>query len=726
MADKNFRNKIETLIKKMTLEEKVAQLCCVPAHQLIDSGRFSEKKAKELLSNGIGLSRIAHTGLAAEQAAEMANSIQKFLHENTRLKIPAIIHEEALAGFCAKRATAYPQPIGLASTFEPELVRRMAINIKKEMRSVGAHHALSPVLDVFRDPRWGRAEETYGEDHYLVSLMAVAYVKGLQGNDLKNGIIATAKHFAGHSFSEGGRNHAPVHIGVRELKEVFLYPFEKVVKEADIQCIMNAYHEIDGIPCASSRELLTGILREDWGFEGFIVSDYSSIDLLMTQHHTAADKKEAAKQALEAGLDVECFTISCYGKPLIDAVREGLVSEETVNTAAGRVLRAKYLLGLFEKVYVKPEDSVKILDCREHRALSLEIAKKSIVLLKNDADLLPLAKNIKSIAVIGPNAASEECLLGCYSYKANHKATIPVTTVLQGIKNKVSDTTTVRYAKGCDFREISKDGFPEAVEAAKKSDIVVLVLGGRSGLPDATSGEWADKAHTNLTGVQEELAKAVYNTGTPVVLVLVNGRPLSIEWMSENIRAIIEAWIPGEEGGTALADILFGDYNPAGRLPVSIPRTVGQVPVNYNRKPTSFNPYVLTKVTPLFPFGHGLSYTRFEYSNISISPQQVRKNGELEIKFTVKNTGKYDGDEVVQLYVHDIVASIPRPVKELKRFQRVNIKKGGKKQIVFKLPVKELAFYNKDFALEVESGTFDLMIGASSEDIRIKTTFDVL
>jgi len=725
-------DRVQDLIQLMTLEEKVAQLGSIPATELLEDGKFSIEKARRLLKDGIGqITRVAGSwGLEIEpkEAAEIANSIQRFLLEETSLKVPAIIHEECLSGFMAKRATTFPQAIGLASTWNPGIIQNITSVIRKQMRATGAHQGLSPVLDVTRDPRWGRTEETLGEDPYLVACMGTAYIRGLQGDDLRSGIIATPKHFAAHGFSEGGRNCASVHVPPREFREVFLFPFEAAIKVAKAGSLMNAYHEIDGIPCAASRELLTGILREEWGFNGFVVSDYGSIKMLQTFHYVAADEKEAAIQALEAGIDIELPEVMCYGKPLIQAVKEGLVSEATLNEAISRVLRSKFLLGIFESPYVEEENASKVLDTAEHRALALQAARESIVLLKNDG-ILPLSKEVGSIAVVGPNADNTRNLLGDYSYTAHlscERDAVPVVSILAGIKGKVSSETEVYYAKGCDITGTSTEGFKETVEAAAKSDAVVAVVGEKSGLsPSDVSGEGRDRTSLKLPGVQEELVKALCKTGKPVILVLVNGRPLNLGWIVENCPAVVEAWLPGEEGGNAVADVLFGDYDPGGRLPVSFPFEVGQVPLHYNRRPSSFRDYVFMKSKPLFPFGHGLSYTKFEYIALSITPEKVGPTGMVTISFEVKNVGDRVGDEVVQLYMHDVVASVSRPVKELKGFKRIRLEPEEKKTVKFRLSMDQLAFYDRHMRLVVEPGTFEVMVGSSSEDIRLRGSFEV-
>lgn len=499
-----------------------------------------------------------------------------------------------------------------------------------------------------RDPRWGRCEETLGEDPYLTAVIATAFIKGLQGGgpgegmDLKAVIAATAKHFAGHGFSEGGRNWAPVYLGPRELRDVFLLPFEAVVREAGVKAIMNAYHDIDGVPCAANRELLTGILREEWGFDGIVVSDYFSVDMLRTHHYTAVDKKEAARQAIEAGIDIEFPHVNCYGQPLLEAVRDGAVPEAILDEAVSRILHLKLELGLFERVYVEPGRASTLIETEENRKLARELGRKSIVLLKNEGNILPLKKDIKSIAVIGPNAANKRNILGDYSYIAisnvqhdfENLAGIKLVSILEGIKNKVSSKTEVKYALGCDILNTSTEGISEAVETARNADAAVVVVGDQVGMfCDGTSGENIDRADISLYGAQEELVRAVYETGTPVIVVLVNGKPPALKQIAEKIPAVVEAWNPGEEGGNAVADVLFGDCNPGGKLPVSLLNMVGQVPLNYSLKPISCKDYLDESMKPAFPFGHGLSYTQFTYCSLDISPLKTNPGGEVSISF---------------------------------------------------------------------------------------------
>ncbi|MEM2739288.1 MAG: glycoside hydrolase family 3 N-terminal domain-containing protein [Candidatus Bathyarchaeia archaeon] len=716
----------------MTLEEKIAQLSSIEVSKLLDGRRFSVDKARELIRYGIGqITRVSGSriGLTPREAAEVANAIQKFLREETKLGIPAIVHEECLAGFMAVNATSFPQAINLASTWNPQLVERVAEAIRIQMRAVGAHQGLAPVLDIARDPRWGRTEETYGEDPYLVACIGVAYIRGLQGSDLRYGVVATPKHFVAHGIPEGGRNCAPVHVSPRELREIFMFPFEAAIEEAGSLSLMNAYHDIDGIPCAASRELLTDILRGEWGFQGYVVSDYGAIRMLKTFHLVALDEKDAAIQALEAGIDIELPDRLCYGEPLLQAVHEGLVSEELIDVAVSRILRVKILLGLFEDPYVDAERAPSLFDTEENRMLALQAARESIILLKNDG-VLPIPSSVKSIAVVGPNAASTRCLLGDYSYTVHTRMAVDavrVVSVLEGLKNRAPFSCSIGYAMGCDVSSESTEGFDEAVALAEKSDIVVAVLGEVSGLfGSGLSGEGNDRVSLRLPGVQEELVEALHRTGKPLVLVLVNGRPLILDRIVDKCQAIIEAWFPGEEGGNALADVIFGYYNPAGRLPISIPKETGQIPVYYSRRPSSFRGYVSMDAKPLYPFGYGLSYTRFDYMGLDISPSRIQPNGYIEVKFDVKNIGTRPGDEVVQLYVYKEVSSVARPTRELKGFKRIPIGVDETKKVRFKLWAEQLAFHDRCMKLTVEPGVYTVMVGGSSEDIRLTGRFEII
>ena len=736
-----LEERVSDLLSRMTLEEKLAQLGGVWVFELLDGTTFSEERAKPLLGHGIGqITRLGGaTSLEPAASAQLANRIQTFLVEHTRLGIPAMVHEECCSGYLARGATCFPQIIGLASTWEPELAQQMTSVIRTQMRAAGGHQGLAPVLDVARDPRWGRTEETFGEDPYLISRMGVAYVRGLQGEDLSRGVVATGKHFVGYSMSEGGLNCAPVHLGTRELREVFLAPFEAAIREAKLASIMNAYHELDGFPCGGSRELLTEILRDQLGFDGIVVSDYFAVRQLFDFHQVARDQGAAAAMALEAGIDVELPNVECYGQPLLQAVRSGAVSESLVDQAVVRVLRIKFLLGLFENPYVDVERVAGIFDTSEQRALAREIARQSIVLLKNEGDLLPLRKDVSSIAVIGPNGDSIRNLLGDYVYPAhvelmmgaNPDLYVPMISVLAGIQGVVSPQTQVTYAQGCGVTDESRAGFAEAVEIASQAAVAVVVVGDKSGLtPDCTSGETRDRADLGLPGVQEKLVRAIHATGTPVVVILVNGRPLSIPWIAEHVPAIVEAWLPGEEGGAAVAEVLFGDANPGGKLPITFPRSVGQVPIFYGHRPSGgrsnwYGDYVELSVSPLFPFGHGLSYTHFEFENLRIQPQQVPAEGEVEISVDVRNAGERSGAEVVQLYTHTPSSHVTRPVKELKGFKRVRLAAGEKRTVTFTLALGQLGFYDRSMRFVVEPGTVEVMVGSSSDDVRLTGKFEI-
>ncbi len=753
-----IEKRVKDLISRMTVDEKVAQLRSYYAYEVMEHGDVSTEKMRKLAGNSIGqITRIGGTSnMPPESSVKIANGIQNFLKENTRLGIPAIVHEEALCGYTAKNATIFPQIIGDASTWEPELIEAMSQVVQRQMRAVGAHQALSPVLDVARDPRWGRTEETYGEDPYLISRMGVAYVKGLQGESLKTGIIATGKHFLGYSLSQGGRNWGPSFIPPRELLEIFAKPFEAAIHEANIGSIMNAYQEIDGIPIGVSYEILTELLRNKLNFKRVVVSDYGTILTASLLHRIAPNAHEAAIRAFNAGLEVELPTTIGYGRKFVKAVTEGRVGEDKLNQTVSRILTEKFELGLFEDPYVDedPQKIKNIYNDPSTKELARKIALKSIVLLKNESDLLPIDKNIKSIAVIGPNADSVRNLLGDYSYVGQFEATVnnptgienidaekkallmklledpeeftrnscDIISILEGIKIKVSETSEVNYAKGCEILGSDKSGFDEAIDIAKKSDIALLIVGGKSGLIDGyTSGESRDRSSLNLTGVQEDLIRSIHATGTPIVLVLINGRPLSITWEKENIPAILEAWVPGQEGGAAVADVLFGDYNPGGKLPISFPRSVGQIPIYHNHKPTSnlavwaWN-YVEENTTPLFPFGYGLSYTQFEYSNLNIDKPIVDSRDQVKISFEVKNIGKVHGEEVVQLYLHDLEALVTRPVEELFGFKRIALDPGEKAEIIFTISMKQLGFYNEKMEFIVEPGNIEVFIGSISSN----------
>lgn len=751
-TSRSVEERIEYLLEQMTLEEKIAQLGSTWIYQLLDNQEFSTEKAAALFANGAGqITRLGGaSNLRPKQLAGLANQIQKYLIENTRLGIPAVIHEECCSGYMTRGATVFPQAIGVASTWEPELVEAMADVIRQQMRSVGAHHALAPVLDIARDARWGRVEETFGEDPYLTATLGTAYIKGIQGQSFANGVVATGKHFVGYSMSEGGMNWAPVHLNWRELRDTYLFPFEAAIREAKLGSIMNAYHEIDGVPCGISQELLTNILRDEWGFDGTVVSDYFTVDTLKNYHHIAESKGDAAALALEAGLDVELPSTDCYGEPLREAVEAGKVPIALIDRSVRRVLAQKFALGVFEKPYVDA-DAVTF-DTPEDRQLAREIAQKSLVLLKNEGNLLPLSADLKSIAVIGPNADSVRNLFGDYAYPAHietliearrqgtmfnqplpddiledSESFIPAISVLAALQAKAGATVDIRYAQGCEVQSDSTDGFAAAVEAAQGADVAILVVGDKAGLTnECTSGEARDRAELTLPGVQRELVRAIYETGTPVVLVLVNGRPVSLEWIAEDVPAILECWFPSEEGANAIADALFGDINPGGKLPISFPRTSGQIPVFYGHRPSGGRShwkgaYVETSNLPLYPFGFGLSYTQFGFSNLRLE----QTSDAFTVQVDVTNTGTRAGDEVVQVYTHQNARGITRPVKELRAFKRVTLAPQETQTVRVQIPVNQLGFYDQENRFVVEPGTVEVMVGNSSQDIHCTGTVEI-
>jgi beta-glucosidase len=744
---RSLRERLEALLALMTREEKVAQLGSAWVFQLAEGGQLAPGPAAAVLGNGIGhITRISGaSSLRPEETAQLANAIQRYLVEETRLGIPAIVHEEICSGLMARDATVFPQAIGLASTWEPELARSLAAAISSQMRAVGAHHGLAPVLDVCRDPRWGRTEETLGEDPYLVARMGVAFVLGLQGESLGEGVIATAKHFVGYGASDGGMNWAPAGIPPRELREVYLHPFEAAVRVGGVGSVMNAYNEVDGVVCTADRELLTTLLREEWAFDGYVVSDYFSIRQLESYHRLAEDGREAAAMALNAGLDLELPSTDCYGRPLLDALEAGFVSESTVDDAVRRVLAAKFELGLFDDPYVDATRAADAVGTPSHRTLARRIARKSIVLLKNDG-ILPLAPGQASIAVIGPNADTARNLFGDYCYPAHVESLREVLAsggsplsssfatltevdeaeargrpILEAMRERFG--SLVSFARGCDVEGPSRAGFEEAVELAARSDVAVLVMGDKAGLgADCTSGEFRDRASLDLPGVQEELIRAVVATGTPVVLVLVTGRPSGSAWAHEHCAAVVEAWFPGEEGGAAVAEVLAGEVNPGGKLPLSFPRSVGQIPVFYAHKLSGgrsqpVGDYIDLSASPLYPFGHGLSYTTFELSAARIREQVVGASGELVVDVVAANTGDRAGDEVVQLYVRDPRASVTRPVLELKSFARLALAPAESRTVTFRVPVAQLGFYDRELAYVVEPGVIEVFVGRSSDDL---------
>jgi beta-glucosidase len=729
--------RVADLLSRMTLEEKVAQLTCLwggrpeagpPGDFKTDRGEFSPAKAAEVMKYGIGQIARQREQKDPREGAKFANAVQKWLLENTRLGIPAILHDEILHGHMAKGSTSFPQPIALATTWDPEFISKVFTAGALETRARGSHQVLGPNLDLARDARWGRTEETYGEDPYLTSRMAVSIVKALQGPGPGidgNHVIATAKHFTAHGQPESGTNIGPVNFSERALREYFLPSFKAAVTEAGIMSVMPSYNEIDGVPSHANKWLLQKLLREEWGFQGHVVSDYYAIPQMVELHHSASDKATTAKLAIEAGVDTELPDPDAY-PTLLQLVKEGRVSEATVNQAVARNLRAKFLLGLFENPYVDVERAVRVTNSSEHRALAAEAARRSITLLKNENNLLPLNLSaLKSIAVIGPNAAQVH--LGGYSDAPGRGV-----SVLQGIKDKVADKVKVEYAEGCKITKEGGDWFAdraqlsdpaedqklitEAVAVAKTADVALLVLGGNE---DTNKEGWADnhlgdRDSLDLVGRQNDLVKAILETGKPTIVLLINSGPLSINYIAEKVPAILEGFYLGQETGVGVADVLFGDYNPAGKLTISFPRSVGQLPLYYNRKPTARRGYLFADKEPLFPFGFGLSYTTFAYSDLKINPATIGPTENANVSVTVTNTGKRAGDEIVQLYIRDLVSSVTRPIMELKDFKRISLAPGESKTVQFVITPDKLSFLDLNMKKVVEPGAFNIMVGTSS------------
>ncbi len=737
----SISDRVADLLARMTLEEKIGQMLCIwderAAMMFDEDGTPNFAKMKSHLGNGIGqIARISDIqgGLGPREMAELSNRLQSFFIEETRLGIPVIFHEECLHGLAARDATSYPQPIGLAATFNPALIENIYTAIAEDTRLRGAHQALTPVLDVARDARWGRVEETFGEDPYLVSQMAIAAVKGFQGDGSYQGqprVLATLKHFAAHGAPESGTNCGPVNVSERELRDVFLQPFKTVIEKSQPASIMASYNEIDGIPSHANQWLLRTVLRDEWGFAGFIVSDYFAITELFhkeetVSHRVARDKREAARLALKAGVNIELPDPSSYPH-LSELVRSGEVQESEIDALVAVMLGYKFKLGLFDSPYVDPDKIDNEKKLAEDRPLALQAAEETITLLKNDDDLLPLsAEKIQTLAVIGPNA--DRVLLGGYSGIPKY-----YTSVLAGIKKKVGEKIKVHYSEGCKITvggswnddevifsdpEADRQSIKAAVAVAEKADVVILALGGN----EQTSREAWGKAHMGdrpslaLIGRQNELVAAICATGKPVVILLFNGRPLAINAIAADVPAILECWYLGQETGDAVANVLFGDANPSGKLPISFPRSAGHIPCFYNHKPSARRGYLQDDVRPLYPFGFGLSYTTFEMSNLRLEETRISSTATTEAFIDLENTGTRSGQAVVQLYIRDMVSSVTRPVKELKGFRKVLLQPGEKITVALSIGPEELAFTNIDKEYIVEAGDFEIMVGSSSRD----------
>jgi beta-glucosidase len=752
-------DRADDLLERMSIDEKLAQLGAVRFPDLIQDGHFDREIALRVIPHGIGqVTRIgATTGLEPEQSAELVNEIQRAVVEGTRLGIPVVVHEESLAGYCARGATVFPQALGLACSWDPALIEEVAGAVRRQLLAVGARHSLAPVLDIARDPRWGRLEETYGEDPVLVGTLGAAYVRGLQTGDLSGGVLATGKHFLAHGLSEGGRNHGPVQVGQRELREVYAEPFAAAIREAGLATVMSSYSCVDGLPGSGSAELLTDLLRGELGFDGMVVADYFAVALLAGYHRVAADRAEAAIRAITAGLDLELPALDCFGEPLKAALAAGRVPASAVDAAVRRVLISKLRLGLFESPCVDPRGVRAVFEDPANVSLARAAATKAIVLLTNDG-VLPLSGSIRKLAVIGPAADDRRLLQGDYHYPAHQDVLLdPASTVagepeptvgfsglmqlpsgngafqpgpyytdhvtpLRGLRDVLGPTSAIVHERGCDLTGADRSGFAAAVVAAAAADVAVVVLGGRSGLDrESTVGEARDATDLRLTGLQEELAVAVAATGTPTVVVVMSGRAHVLTGVVDAASALVAAWPLGEQGGNALADVLTGRVEPGGRLPLSLPRAPGQIPIYHSQRSGGarsmfYDDYTDCSHTPLFCFGHGLGYTTFDQSELTVTATDTLSP--MSVQLTVTNTGARAGEEVVQLYVSDLVASVARPELSLIGFVRVALGAGQRRRVRFDVHPSRLAFYDEAMRFVVEPGQFRFSVGASAGDLR--------
>lgn len=699
----NIEQRINLLLQKMTLAEKLGQL------QQLDgegNGNFRPEHV-ELVRKGLLGSTLNVRGAAK------TNELQRIAVNESRLKIPMIFGFDVIHGY----RTVFPIPLGEAASWDPVGVERAAAIAASEARAAGVHWTFAPMVDIARDPRWGRVSEGSGEDPYLGAAMARARVRGFQGDDYSasDKVVAAAKHWVAYGAAEAGRDYNTTDVSERNLREIYFPPFKAAV-DAGVGTLMSAFNDLNGVPASANPYTLTQVLRGEWKFDGFVVSDYTSVEELIN-HGLVSNGKDAAREALNAGVDMEMVS-RLYNKHGSELLKERQVSLNTIDEAVRRILRIKFRLGLFDKPYADEARERSAIFSSGNVAAARELGARSIVLLKNDKQLLPLAKSLKAIAVIGPLADSQKDVIG--SWTGDGKAEDAV-TLLQAIKAKLPQAK-VNYAKGCDVDCPEAVGLEEAINAARESDVAIIVVGESAEM----SGEAASRSSLDVPGRQMDLVKAIQASGKPVVVVLMNGRPLTINWVAENVPAILETWFAGSQAGNAIADVLFGDVNPGGKLPITFPRTVGQVPIYYNHMNTGRPPdekskwtskYLDVPWTPLFPFGYGLSYTQFKITNLQLSAHRIRPQGTVKVSVDLENVGKRAGDEVVQLYIRDMAASVTRPVKELKGFQRVTLRPGEKRRIEFTLGPKELGFYNRTMSFVVEPGEFKVMVGPNSEDL---------
>jgi beta-glucosidase len=711
-AQSGIEDRINRLLSQMTLEEKIGQL------QQLDGEANGNYRPEHL--------ELARRGLLGStlnvRGAARSNELQRAAVEGSRLKIPLIFGFDVIHGY----RTIFPIPLGEASSWDTAAVERAAAVAAREARAAGVHWTFAPMLDIARDARWGRIAEGAGEDPYLGAQMGRARVRGFQGTDYSapEKVLACAKHWVAYGAAEAGRDYNTTDMSETTLREIYLPPF-KAAKDAGVGTFMSAFNDLSGVPATANSFILTKLLRDEWKFDGFVVSDYTAVEELL-KHGVAANEPEAARLALSAGVEMEMVS-RLYGKHLAQLVRDGKLSQTTIDEAVRRILRIKFRLGLFDHPYADPaRESVMIMNSA-HRQAARRIAARSMVLLKNERETLPLSKSVKSIAVIGPLGDSQKDIIGSWSGDGNASDAV---TLLDGIKEKVSSQTKVTYTKGCAVDGDSTNGFDAAVEAARAADVAIVAVGESAEM----TGEASSRSSLDLPGRQLELVQAIQATGKPVVVVLMNGRPLSINWIAENSPAILETWFAGTEGGNAIADVLFGDVNPGGKLPVTFPRSAGQCPIYYNHKNTGRPPdannkytskYLDVSWTPLFPFGYGLSYTKFRLSNLQLSAQSIPANGQLTASVEVENVGQREGDEVVQLYLRDVASSVTRPVKELKGFERITLRPAEKRRVRFTLGPEQLGFYNRDMRFAVEPGEFKVYAGTNSQE-GLEASFSVI
>lgn len=739
--DLPVEKRLKDLLSHMTIDEKVAQLMGLwngGIEDFTEEFLSNKDKMKETFGNGCHSIHPAPFGI--KETVELRNRIQKYLMEETRLGIPTLFVDEGQHGMMRPEATVFPQAIGLASSWSPDLFEEVYGVIAHEMRSRGTHHALTPVIDVCREPRWGRVEETYGEDPYLNGKLSCAAVKGLQGTTdgtvAKNHVGATLKHLVGHGESEGGLNQAPANYSMRVLREYHMLPFKMCIDDVKPVAVMPSYNEVDGVPSHANKWLIKDLLRNEWGFKGMVVSDYYATDQLLLKHFVAEDEKDAACIAFNTGIQYELPQANYY-KHLPRLLKEGKVKLEDIDSFVAQVLKLKFELGLFENPYVDVDNAIAVSKDPKHQQTALKAAHQSVVLLKND-NLLPLPKDkYKKIAVIGPCAS--DVFFGGYAGEPYQKVSL-----LEGIRKKVGDKCAITFAQGCKLTTNTTNSYfnwknddivfatreenllliKEAVDIAKQADIVILAIGENEHL---CREAWAtnhigDNLTLDLFGEQDELVKAILAVDKPVVVYLMNGRPLSINHLKAHVPAILEGWYMGQETGIAAADIIFGNVNPSGKLAITVPKSAGQLPLYYNHKPSAqFHDYLSLDIQPLYHFGYGLSYTSFSFGKPGLEKENIRANGSTKVRVDVTNTGKMAGDEVVQMYIRDKISSVTRPVKELKGFQRVSLNPGESKTVVMDIKPEHLAFYDINMNYVVEPGEFDIMVGNSSRDEDLQT-----